>query len=73
MGEKTWEPLNKRKTDDPDTMAQYVKEKNLQDQQYWRWANRYVKNPKTFLRYCRQICLAKKRNGPVYKFGFKAP
>ena len=61
------------KTDDPVTVAQYVKEKNLQDQLYWRWANRYVKNPKKFLRYCKQICLAKKRNGPVYKFVFKVP
>ena len=47
------------------------KEKNLQDLPYWKWANRYVKNPKKFLRYCRQIHLTKKRNGPVYKFGFK--
>ena len=70
---KTWEPLNVMKAADPVTVAQYVKEKNLQDQPYWKWANRYVKNPKKFLRYCRQICVAKKRNGPVYKFGFKVP
>jgi len=31
-GEKSWEPLNVMKTDDPVTVAQYVKEKNLQDQ-----------------------------------------
>jgi len=50
-GEKTWEPLNVMKTDDPVTVAQYVNEKNLQDLPYWKWANRYVKNPKKFLRY----------------------
>ena len=49
-GEKTWEPLPWMMTDDPDTVAQYVKEKNLQEQpSYWKWANRYIKNPKTFL------------------------
>jgi len=31
IGEKTWEPLNVMKTDDPVTAAQYGKEKNLQN------------------------------------------
>ena len=33
-GEKTWEPLNVMKTDDPVMVAQYVKERNLQDLPY---------------------------------------
>jgi len=48
-GEKTWEQHKVMKTDDPVTVAQYVKEQNLQDQPYWKGANRYVKNPKKFL------------------------
>jgi hypothetical protein len=72
-GEKSWEPLNIIKTDDPVTVAQYVKERNLMDKPYWKWANRYIKNPKRFLRLCRQISLAKKKQGPMYKFGIKVP
>ena len=67
----TGERLNVMKTDDLVTVAHFVKEKNLQDQPYWKWANRYAKNPKKFLRYC--IYSAKKRNGTVFKFRFKVP
>jgi hypothetical protein len=73
MGEQTWEPLNNMKADDPVTVAQYVKEKDLVNKPYWKWANRYLKNPKKFIRYSRQVYLAKKRNGPVYKFGVRVP
>ena len=49
IGEKTWEPLNVIKADDLVTGAEYVKEKNHQDQPYWKWANKYyLKNPKKF-------------------------
>ena len=33
--EKTWESLNMMKADDQVTVAQYVKEKNFQDQPHW--------------------------------------
>ena len=72
-GEKTWEPLNIIKADDPVTVAQYVREKGLQGQPYWKWANRYLKNPKKFIRYCRQVYLAKQKHGPIYKFGVRVP
>ena len=36
-------------------------------------ANRYLKNKKKFLRLCRQVFLARKRTGPVYKFGVQVP
>jgi hypothetical protein len=73
MGEETWEPPNTMKTDDPVTVAQYVREKGLMDKPYWKWANRYLKNPKKFLRYSRQVYLTKKKYGPTYKFGVRVP
>ena len=72
-GEETWELLNTMKADDPITIAQYAKEKNLQDQPYWKWTKRYLKNPKKFIRYCRQVHLAKTRNTHVYPFGVRIP
>jgi len=68
-GEKTWEPLNTMKADEPITIAKYVKDKGLVKKQYWTWANNYIKNPKKFLRLCRQEFLAHKRTVPVYIFG----
>jgi hypothetical protein len=68
-GEKSWEPLNVMKADDSVTVSQYVKGKNLINQAFWRWANRYIKTCKKFLRYCRQVFLAEKKTGPMYKFG----
>ena len=38
------------KADDPVTIAQYVEKKGLIDKPYWKWANRYHKNKKKFLR-----------------------
>ena len=34
---------------------------------------KYIKNPKRFLRLTRQVFLAKKKNGPKYKFGVRVP
>ena len=73
-GEKTWEPLNMIKADDPVTVAQYVREKGIQGQPYWIWTNRYLTNPKKFIRYCRQVhLLVKQKQGPIYKFGVRVP
>jgi hypothetical protein len=72
-GEPTWEPLQVIKADDPITVASYVKEKNLQDQPQWRWANQYSKNPKKFIRYCKQMAMPMKKRGPLYKFGVRVP
>ena len=72
-GEPTWEPLNVIKTDDPVTVAAYVKKKNLEDNPYWKWAKKYTKSPHRFIRYTTQMAMAKKRAGPKYKFGIKVP
>ena len=72
-GEEGWEPLNKIKADDPITLAKYVEAKGLVDKPYWKWANRYLKNKKKFLRLCRQVFLARKKTGPIYKFGVQVP
>ena len=72
-GEKTWQPLNDMKADDPVTISKYVQAKGLVNKPYWKWANKYLKNPKKFLRLCRQVFLAHKRTGPVYKFGVRVP
>ena len=72
-GEEGSEPLNKIKADDPITLAKYVEAEGLVDKPYWKWANQYIKNKKKFLRLCRQVFLARKRTGPVYKFGVQVP
>jgi hypothetical protein len=72
-GEETWEPLNVLKKDDPVTIAQYVQEKGLKDKPHWKWANRYLKNPKKFIRLTRQVHLANMKYGPKYKFGVQVP
>jgi len=48
-GEKTCEPVNTIKADDPVTASKYVEKNGLIDQPYWRWTNRYLKNKKKFL------------------------
>ena len=48
-GEKTWEPLNTTKADDPITVLKYVDKQGLVDKPYWKRANRYLKNKKKFL------------------------
>lgn len=72
-GEKTWEHINTIKQDDPVTLAQYAKDKKLTDQIGWKWARRYLKNPKRFIRITRQIHLTKRQSGPIYKFGVQVP
>jgi hypothetical protein len=72
-GEETWEPLDTMKKDDPVTIAQYVQEKGLKDKPFWKWANRYLKNPKRFIRMTRQVHLANMKRGPKYKFGVQVP
>ena len=71
--EETWEELNMMKADDPITVSKCVEVKGLMDKPYWRWARRYLKNKKKFMRLCRQVFLARKRTGPVYKFGVQVP
>ena len=71
-GEEDWQPLNKIKADDPITLAKYVEAKGLVDKPYWKWANRYIKNKRS-LRLCRQVFLARKKTGPVYKLGVQVP
>jgi hypothetical protein len=63
-GEETWEPLSVLKKDYPVTIAQYVQEKGLKDRPYWKWANRYLKNPRKFIRLTRQVHLANMKYGP---------
>ena len=72
-GEKSWEPLSTIKVDDPITVAKYVEKKGLVNKPQWKWANRYLKNKKKFLRLCRQVFLSRRRNGPTYKFGVRVP
>ena len=71
--EETLEPLDIIKADDPATVFKYVEAKGLVDKPYWKWANRYLKNKKKFIRLCRQVFLARKKTGPVYKFGVQVP
>ena len=37
------------------------------------WRSKDLKNKKKFLRLCRQVFLARKRTGPVYKFAVQVP
>ena len=72
-GEKTWEPLNTMKADDPVTFSKYVEKNGLINQPYWKWANHYLKSKKKFLHLSIQVFLAKQRKGPVYKFSVLVP
>ena len=71
--EESWDDLNRMKAADPITVSKYVEAKGLMDKPYWKWARRYLKNKKKFLRLCRQVFLARKRTGPIYKFGVQVP
>ena len=73
INEESWEELNKMKADDPVTVSKYAEAKGLMDKPYWKWTRRYLKNKKKFLRLCRQVFLARKRTGPIYKFGVQVP
>ena len=64
-GEKTWEPLNTIKANDPVTVSKYVEKKGLIDQPYWKWANHYLKNKKKFFQLSRQVFQAKQRRGSI--------
>ena len=72
-GEPTWEPMNTIRRDDPVTLATYVKDHQLQDQPEWKWARRYIKSPKRFLRYTTQMAKMKRKLGPKFKFGVRVP
>ena len=71
-GDITWEPLDNLKKDDPLTLAQYAKDKDLTLESGWKWTKRFVKNPKKFLRYMR-ILKGQKRTGPKFKHGIQIP
>ena len=73
IGPPTWEPLEQMRKDDPVSVAEYVHKRGLKGQRHWTWANKYLKNPKKFLRMTRQVMLAKQNKGPKYKFGTRVP
>jgi len=71
-GEKTWEPLNNIKADDPVTVSKYVEKKGLANKPYWKWANQYLKNKKN-IKECADKFSSQEKNGPIYKFGTRVP
>ena len=66
--DETWEPMDTMQKDDPVTIAKYTKENNLINLPEWKWARRYVKKSKTFLRLYRQTLKSKKKIGIKYQF-----
>jgi hypothetical protein len=73
-GELSWEPLLSIKKDDPVTLAEYARRKNLLEQTSWNWAKRFLKSAKSFKRYNKQMQLAKrKRRKTRFKFGQRVP
>ena len=71
-GEVSWEPMDVIRKDDPVTLAKYAKDKNLENQAGWKWAKRYTKNQKKFIRLVK-IMKSQKKNGPKFKFGIQVP
>jgi len=70
----SWEPMEIIKKDDPVTLAEYAKSKDLLKQSMWKWAKRYVKNDKKFKRMKRLIMASKRAaRGIKYKFGVQVP
>ena len=55
-GEITWEPINTIKKDDPVTLTLYAKEHDLIGTTGWKWARKYMKNNKKFVR---TLCILK--------------
>ena len=48
--EPTWEPLSVLRKDDPMTLATYAHEHNLTNYDGWKWARKFTKNHKKFVR-----------------------
>ena len=72
--EPTWEPMENIKKDDPVTLAKYAENRELLEQSMWKWARRYVKNQKKFIRMMRQLMAAKRKaRGIKYQFGVRVP
>ena len=72
--DKTWEPMEVIKTDDPVTLAKYAKDKGLLELSTWQWAKRYVKNKKKQIRMLRHLNKSKRKStGVKYQFGVRVP
>ena len=52
-GDITYEHMDTIKADDKITLAAYARDKGLLDQPGWKWARRFTKNPKKFVRMSR--------------------
>jgi len=75
LEEATWEPMEVIKQDSPITLAEYADRNKLTHLSAWRWAKKYLKNPKKFKRLRTQEHLMKKRTGRAirYEFGVQVP
>ena len=71
-GDKSWEPMEVIRKDDPIALASYAKEKDLVYSPGWRWARKLVKNERTFSRMLK-LLTGQKRHAPKYKFGIQVP
>ena len=73
-GERTWENVGLIREDDPITLARYAQQKNLLDQEGWRWAKAYAQNPQKMIRMVTNVMVTKtKKRAPKYKFGVSVP
>ena len=71
-GERSWEPVDVLRKDDPITLAKYAAENGLANQRGWKWARNITKNPKKYLRMLK-LYAGQKRKGPKFKFGIQVP
>ena len=72
-GETSWEPLSVIRKDDPVTVAEYAKEKQLTNKKGWKWAKQINKNEKKFVRLLKSMKTTKKDFGKKFKFGVEVP
>ncbi|CAB9530120.1 unknown protein [Seminavis robusta] len=61
--EATWEPMEVIRKDSPTVLAEYAALKGIVHESRWKWAHKYLKNRKKFLRIRKQWRLMKKRTG----------
>ena len=72
-GERTWEPIQILRQDDPVTLAKYGSEHDLLDQPGWKRLKRYVRSAKIMKRNLKQARMYAARTVVRYKFGVKVP
>ena len=72
-GDVTWEPMKVLKEDDKITLASYARERGLLDEPGWKWARRFTKNPKKFIRMAKIFASQTRNHGTKYKYGIKVP